>query len=106
GLFDSVASVGLPTSSGIGTDGHASWADAPHLRVPPAVKNCVHFVAMHENRGSFPVELVRVAGVLPANCCEYMFPGMHSDVGGGYAPHDQGRGPNGRDDEKLSLLPL
>ncbi len=106
GLFDSVASVGLPTSSGVGTDGHASWADAPLLRIPAAVKNCVHFVAMHENRGSFPAELVRVAGTLPANCHEYMFPGMHSDVGGGYKPNEQGRGPNGRDEEKLSLLPL
>jgi len=106
GLFDSVASVGIPTSSNVGTDGHASWADASLLRVPAGVKNCVHYVAMHENRGSFPVELVRVAGVLPANCHEYMFPGMHSDVGGGYSPNEQGRGPNARDDEKLSLLPL
>jgi hypothetical protein len=106
GLFDTVASTGLPTSAGVGTDGHASWADAQLLRIPPAVRNCVHFVAMHENRGSFPSELVRVAGRLPANCHESMFPGMHSDVGGGYRPSEQGRGPNRLDEEKLSQLPL
>lgn len=106
GLFDSVASVGLPTSAGSLFDGHASWGDAAFLRISPAVKNCVHYVAMHENRGSFPSELVRVDSVLPPNCQEFMFPGMHSDVGGGYAPAEQGRGPRRRDDEKLSQLPL
>lgn len=105
GLFDTVASVGVPASSGV-AQGHLSWADAPWLRVSSKVKNCVHFVAMHENRASFPVELIRQNGLLPANGHEYMLPGMHSDVGGGYTPQDQGKGPSGRDDEKLSQLPL
>jgi Uncharacterized alpha/beta hydrolase domain (DUF2235) len=105
GLFDTVASVGVPASSGL-AEGHLSWADAPWLRVPAQVKNCVHYVAMHENRPSFPVELVRRDGLLPPNCQEFMFPGMHSDVGGGYTPKDQGKGPGARDDEKLSQLPL
>jgi hypothetical protein len=105
GLFDTVASVGLPGSSTL-SGGHLSWGDAPWLRVSPKVYNCVHFVAMHENRASFPVDLLRQAGALPANCHEYMFPGMHSDVGGGYTPQDQGRGPGQRDDEKLSQMAL
>lgn len=105
GLFDTVASVGVPASSGLAS-GHLSWADAPWLRIPPQVKNCVHHVAMHENRASFPVELVRQNGVLPPRCHEFMFPGMHSDVGGGYTPQDQGKGPGSRDDEKLAQLPL
>lgn len=105
GLFDTVASVGVPPSSGL-ADGHLSWADAPWLRIHRDIQNCVHYVAMHENRASFPVELVRQEGVLPSNCQEFMFPGMHSDVGGGYTPHDQGKGPSSRDDEKLSQLPL
>lgn len=105
GLFDTVASVGVPASTGLAA-GHLSWADAPWLRIPQRVKNCVHHVAMHENRASFPVELVRQNGVLPPRCFEFMFPGMHSDVGGGYAPGDQGKGPRSRDDEKLSQLPL
>ena len=106
GLFDTVASVGMPTSAGYGFNGHQSWGDAPYLRVPGAVKNCVHYVAMHENRGSFPSDQVHVEGVLPPNCHEFMFPGMHSDVGGGYSPKEQGRGPGGKDSEKLSLLAL
>ena len=106
GLFDTVASVGLPASAGWGANGHASWGDPANLRIAPAVKNCVHYVAMHENRGSFPVDQVRQSGVLPANCQEFMFPGMHSDVGGGYSPTEQGRGPGGRTNEKLSQLPL
>lgn len=105
GLFDTVASVGVPASTGLAA-GHLSWADAPWLRIPQRVKNCVHHVAMHENRASFPVELVRQNGVLPPRCFEFMFPGMHSDVGGGYTPGDQGKGPRSRDDEKLSQLPL
>lgn len=106
GLFDTVASVGLPTEFGWGANGHASWGDPANLRISPAVKNCVHYMAMHENRGSFPSEQVRLHGALPANCQEFMFPGMHSDVGGGYSPAEQGRGPSGRDEEKLSQLPL
>jgi hypothetical protein len=31
---------------------------------------------------------------------------MHSDVGGGYSPTDQGRGPHGKDSEKLAQIPL
>lgn len=105
GLFDTVASVGMSAATGV-ANGHLSWADPKYLRIPSQVKNCVHFVAMHENRASFPVELVRQDGVLPARCQEFMQPGMHSDVGGGYAPGEQGRDPHGKDDEKLSQLPL
>ena len=48
---------------------------------------------MHENRPSFPLDrIVRPDGSLPPGASEYAFPGMHSDVGGGYAPSEQGRG--------------
>lgn len=105
GLFDTVASVGMSAATGV-ANGHLSWADPQYLRIPDQVKNCVHFVAMHENRASFPVELVRNDGALPPNCQEFMFPGMHSDVGGGYEPGEQGRDPSRKDEEKLSQLPL
>jgi type VI secretion system (T6SS) phospholipase Tle1-like effector len=106
GLFDTVASVGLPASFGLGQNGHKSWAQPEWLQIPKRVQNCVHFVAMHENRGSFPVELVQQNGDMPDNCQEFMFPGMHSDVGGGYAPREQGRGLHGKNEEKLSQVPL
>jgi hypothetical protein len=106
GLFDTVASVGLPASFGMGQNGHRSWAQPEWLQISKQVKNCVHYVAMHENRGSFPVELIQQNGHKPDNCQEFMFPGMHSDVGGGYSPQEQGRGPHGKNEEKLSQIPL
>jgi Uncharacterized alpha/beta hydrolase domain (DUF2235) len=100
GLFDSVASVGINTSAGFGGEGHMSWADAPYLRIPARVKHCEHYVAMHENRPSFPLEFAEVGGVKPFNCRQFAYPGMHSDVGGGYFPDEQGRwiGPENFDD--------
>ena len=107
GIFDTVASVGMPASATDFTDGHLDWADDKNLRISHKVKNCVHYVAGHENRGSFPVDTVRLpSGALQANCHEFVFPGMHSDVGGGYTPLDQGRGPGRRNADKLSQIPL
>lgn len=107
GLFDTVASVGVPTSATPFTDGHMDWADAPNLVIPRRVGHCEHYIAAHENRGSFPVDSVaRPGGGLPGNCRECVFPGMHSDVGGGYTPQEQGRGPRSDNSEKLSQLPL
>jgi Uncharacterized alpha/beta hydrolase domain (DUF2235) len=106
GLFDTVASVGLPASFGMGQNGHRSWAQPEWLQISKQVKNCVHYVAMHENRGSFPVELIQQNGRIPDNCHEFMFPGMHSDVGGGYDPQEQGRGLHGKNEEKLSQMAL
>ncbi|CAD5108260.1 T6SS phospholipase effector Tle1-like catalytic domain-containing protein [Zestomonas carbonaria] len=106
GIFDTVASVGLPNSAPLG-NGHGGWAQPRYLAISPYVRQCVHYVAMHENRASFPLESVRRPdGSLPANCRQYTLPGMHSDVGGGYAPNDQGRGPSGDPSDALSQIPL
>ncbi|BAK75958.1 protein of unknown function [Pseudogulbenkiania sp. NH8B] len=105
GLFDTVASVGLASSSLL-FDGHAAWADAEvSLRVPPGVK-CVHLVAGHEIRRSFPLDSIQVGGSLGSGCEEIMFPGVHSDVGGGYLPKEQGRGVDQKGADMLSRLPL
>jgi hypothetical protein len=106
GLFDSVAAVGLGPTATRFTDGHQSWGDAQYLRIPSRVKHCEHYVAMHENRGAFSLEDVRVGGAMPTNCRQYRFPGMHSDVGGGYSPLDQGRPVSGKNGSKISQLPL
>jgi hypothetical protein len=110
GIFDTVASVGLANRStvvGDQTNGHLDWAQPEYLRIAPGVKKCVHYVAMHENRASFPLESVRLPnGTMPANCQQYALPGMHSDVGGGYEPNAQGRSPNQDDSDKLSQIPL
>ncbi|ALU91122.1 hypothetical protein Hrubri_3972 [Herbaspirillum rubrisubalbicans M1] len=132
GLFDTVASVGLPMSANnaafvrndrltVGNvlrrsmqaipatlravdlafgepgadpspgtaDGHSAWAD--DLRIPAAVELCVHFIAAHEIRNSFPVDSVFYKGQRPANCREMIYPGVHSDVGGGYRPGEEGK---------------
>ncbi|AXL52464.1 Hcp [Paraburkholderia caffeinilytica] len=82
GLFDTVASVGGPTL-------HLDWAS--ELAIPPEVERCVHYVSAHEVRQAFPLDSVRVGRTYPVNCEEVVYPGVHSDVGGGYAPDEQGR---------------
>ena len=71
-------------------DGHGDWADG--LAIPGVVRQCVHFMAAHEFRNSFPVDSVARANGKPANCKEMVYPGAHSDVGGGYRPGEGGLG--------------
>ncbi|MDE2430967.1 MAG: DUF2235 domain-containing protein, partial [Burkholderiales bacterium] len=103
GIFDTVASVGLAQAMPH-FNGHAAWADEQFMPVPGNVKRCVHLVAGLEIRGSFPLDSVCQGGELPANCKEIVYPGVHSDVGGGYPPGDQGRGK--ADSQKLSQIAL
>lgn len=84
GIFDTVASVGLANLFDTGTlAGHQSWADNS-MEIHPAVEQCVHYVAGHEVRATFPLDSVRVKSRYPANALEVMYPGAHSDLGGGY----------------------
>ena len=90
GLFDTVASVG-PTHV-LGSHGHWNWASAENLKIHPKVDRCFHVAALHELRANFPLDSVALPdGSLPPNCVEVICPGAHSDVGGGYAPGDQGK---------------
>ncbi len=95
------------------SDGHGAWADG--LAIPPQVRRCVHFIAGHEVRNSFPVDSVMRGNRRPPNCTEIVFPGVHSDVGGGYRPGEGGKGnakPKGTEAEQtdsglvLSRIPL
>ncbi|RDV00735.1 T6SS phospholipase effector Tle1-like catalytic domain-containing protein [Trinickia dinghuensis] len=115
GLFDTVASVGPPDSTratvNIGTfDGHFAFANDGAMRIPDSVRYCVHAFSIHEQRMSFPVDSIReVGGSYPGGIRhEIAYPGVHSDVGGGYAPNEQGKGraPDRRDGGKLSQIPL
>lgn len=113
GLFDTVASVGTPTGArkysgeavalapllGVlpvlaasTADGHGAWAK--DLRIPDMVERCVHFCAAHEVRNSFPLDTVLEDGRYPPNCHEFYYPGVHSNVGGGYRPGEGGRNLN------------
>ncbi|QBC42927.1 T6SS phospholipase effector Tle1-like catalytic domain-containing protein [Iodobacter fluviatilis] len=104
GLFDTVASVGISRSAP-GADGHYAWATEQNLSVSSSIKRCVHLVAAHEVRASFPLDSVGSGRHLK----EVVYPGVHSDIGGGYLPDDQGRA-NGKgsegDQKKISQITL
>lgn len=107
GLFDVVASVGGSASvaktlpmPGAMFDGHWAWANYVDEPVPGCVLNGVHLIAAHEMRMNFPV--TRQVG---GNVQEFLYPGAHSDVGGGYAPGEQGKGREGQA-ALLSQIPL
>jgi len=111
GIFDSVASIGTGNTLGnsyVGKlfDGHGAWADAEvSLRIPNNIP-CLHLVAAHELRRSFPLDSVSVAGAIPSNCTEVVFPGVHSDLGCGYAPGEQGRGKSPDGNDMMARIPL
>ncbi|SDG29047.1 MULTISPECIES: DUF2235 domain-containing protein [unclassified Duganella] len=106
GLMDTVASVGVVEgiTNRRATGGHSEWAMPDVMRILQSVENCVHFVAMHELRKSFPLDTVSIDYALPSNCLEFAYPGSHSDVGGGYAFGELGV--SARDSLKLSQIPL
>ncbi|MBX9348156.1 T6SS phospholipase effector Tle1-like catalytic domain-containing protein [Chromobacterium piscinae] len=99
GLLDTVASVGL-TELAPGAQGHQGWADGT-MKLPPWLPAdcCVHLVSAHEQRLCFPLDSVGTdaVGAYPASVKgEWVYPGMHSDVGGGYPPKDQGKALGGQ----------
>jgi hypothetical protein len=103
GIFDTVASVGAANLLDNGTlAGHQSWADNT-LEIHPAIEQCVHYVAGHEVRSCFPLDSVRVKSKYPGNALEVMYPGSHSDLGGGYAPGALGIAE--RPEFSMSVLP-
>ncbi|CAB3803275.1 hypothetical protein LMG28688_05737 [Paraburkholderia caffeinitolerans] len=106
GIFDTVAAVGLGPAASRWTNGHDAWGETKNLRISPRVRHCEHYVAMHEQRESFPLDDVQTPGdVMPPRCRQFRFPGMHSDLGGGYLPGEQGKN-DGNDENKLARMPL
>ncbi|WP_426143732.1 T6SS phospholipase effector Tle1-like catalytic domain-containing protein [Pseudomonas sp. DWP3-1-2] len=115
GLFDTVAAAGMAYLMPF-AEGHMGWAD-DSLRLPDSerfLERCVHLVAAHEQRGCFPVDSIRrkanpddpdCPSTYRAGTFEYLYPGMHSDVGGGYPPGDQGKALWGGE-HLLSQIPL
>ncbi|WP_049615438.1 T6SS phospholipase effector Tle1-like catalytic domain-containing protein, partial [Yersinia pekkanenii] len=105
GLLDTVASVGVPHMAPI-AEGHMGWADGnqalPDEKIYGGlIKRCIHLVSSHEQRLCFPLDSIRrTDGKYPANSEEVVYPGVHSDLGGGYPPGDQGKA-NGPDDSLL-----
>lgn len=116
GVLDTVPSVGIvhliPAFSG-----HMDWANGSQQlpdekQFPNFVKCCRHFVAAYEQRLCFPVDSVRrpvdeksKSSHYPNNTVEVVYPGMHSDIGGGYPINDQGKARNS-EGEILSQIVL
>lgn len=92
GLLDTVVSVGLADISPVST-GHMSWGDRSQaLPAGKLIGRCLHIVSSHEQRLSFPLESIRGEdGKYPENSVEVIYPGVHSDQGGGYPRGDQGK---------------
>ena len=103
GLFDTVASVGAAGLYSV-FEGRQSWA-WNNMQVHPAVEQCLHLVAGHEVRACFPLDSVRIDGKYPPNVREYVYPGSHSDVGGGYMPMCLGKNDWAEDDRQLARIP-
>ncbi|MEM7656663.1 MAG: DUF2235 domain-containing protein [Bacteroidota bacterium] len=79
GLFDTVASFGLAVNiAGIPFQQINLGKD---LAIGPSVEQVVHLVALHEDRNAFTPTLVEASDRVE----EVWFPGVHSDVGGGYS---------------------
>lgn len=91
GLFDSVCSAyeSLRQAAFTTNGGHNGWAEG--MRLPDMVEQTVHMVAAHEGRIRFPLDSTRIRAAYPDNTIEVWYPGVHSDVGGGYSPLYQGR---------------
>ncbi|MFU0884051.1 T6SS phospholipase effector Tle1-like catalytic domain-containing protein [Kluyvera cryocrescens] len=111
GLLDTVASVGVAHIAPV-AEGHMGWADGtqelPAEKIYGGlIKKCVHLVSSHEQRLCFPLDSIRRSdGKYPANSEEVVYPGMHSDLGGGYPPGDQGKANAENDGFLLSQIAL
>lgn len=113
GLFDTVASVGIPDTATAALnidelDGHWAWTADGALNVPESVRKCVHFFSIHEQRMSFPLDSIREKKAYPggeSRRIEVAYPGVHSDVGGGYQMGEEGKSREG-EGSKLSQIAL
>jgi uncharacterized protein (DUF2235 family) len=94
GVFDTVASVFLADSSPVGGDGLFDWA-RNNMEIVGA-RRTVHYAAAHEIRRSFPLSKASNGASYASGVKEFVYPGAHSDIGGGYSPNDQGKARAGR----------
>ena len=104
GIFDTVASVLLPDSAPAGLgDGLFDWARGTLEIAGP--EHTAHYVAAHEIRRSFPLSTARSGKSYSSGVKEFVYPGAHSNIGGGYEPGFQGKSTGGRS-TLLSQIPL
>lgn len=79
GIYDTVASFGLPSEiAGIDFQQINLFKN---FDIAPSTKHVTHILGVHEGRNTFKPTLCNVR----ENVEEIWFPGVHADVGGGYA---------------------
>lgn len=81
GLFDTVASFYLA--------GDDDEGDFVMKLAPTCAHKVFQLVAHHEYRHNFPLTSLKTNDELPENFYEEIFPGCHSDIGGGYPSKTQ-----------------
>jgi hypothetical protein len=85
GVFDTVGSFGIAGNN---------WDEGYNFHVDfKYVGQVRHFLAEDEHRKTFPLQSIKSGpgASLPGNAREWSYPGAHSDVGGGYAPGEEGK---------------
>jgi hypothetical protein len=102
------AARGLPGADPAPESSHGHDGYGAKLAIDEGVEEVRHFVAAHEMRNSFPVDSISTLRkgriVKPAHFYETVYPGVHSDVGGSYAPEEGGKSPT--PSEKFGVIPL
>lgn len=81
GVFDTVAAM-----NGIHRKGEKISSDVlfEHGTLDNRVQRAVHIVSLDEDRISFAPTLINKDAIHPNRILEVWFPGVHSDIGGGY----------------------
>jgi len=84
GLFDTVA--GIADLGNLDFSAHDERTGRINVNLrPEQVERAVQFVARDERRHNFSLNSLRgESGNLPDNFSEWVLPGVHSDIGGGY----------------------
>lgn len=106
GLFDTVGSLGLPAK--LFRKLNRDYYDFHEVDLSPIVKLNLHALAIDEARRAFAANVWRVPQFMNYNSIieQTWFPGVHSDVGGGYYSAEQSRSmvPRGLHDAPLDWM--
>lgn len=90
GVFDTVGSLGIPT--GMAGNWVGSFDHFHDTKLGSSIDHAFHALALDEHRSPFvPALFARPDHMGNKTVEQAWFPGVHSDIGGGYAPDGKGR---------------
>lgn len=83
GIYDTVAAIANPSSLDLSPSNDRNYP--ANIGIASGVAYVAHITAEHERRQNFALNSLRDdSGNLPPNVGEWVLPGAHSDIGGGY----------------------